>query len=50
MKIELLMIAAPDTVIPAIVARKAEEVSFESFWQPIALSPCPSTRREGTYS
>ena len=34
MKIGLLMIATPDTVDPATVARKAEEVGFESFWLP----------------
>ena len=51
MKIGLLLIATLDTVILTIVACKAEEVGFVSFWLPTAPSPCPSpTRGEGTHS
>ena len=51
MRIGLPMITTPDTVDPATIARKAEDVGFGSFWLPEAPSPYPSpTRGEGTYS
>ncbi len=34
MKVGLFMFATPDAVDPATLARKAEEVGFESFWLP----------------
>ena len=50
MKIGLLLIAAPDAVAPATIARKAEEVGFESFWLPTAPSPCLLRLRSGQAS